>query len=64
MAVAMVVGTGAFIGISTLMNTLINKFVPSNHGTNFGEEIQQLKMKRKITDQQHSSLTLKMEVLH
>merc|ERR1712105_470578 len=37
MAVAMVVGTGAFIGISTL-NTLVNKLVPSNDGTNFGEE--------------------------
>merc|ERR1712090_89665 len=38
MAMAMVVETGAFIGISTLMNTLVNKLVPSNHGTNFGEE--------------------------
>ena len=38
MAVAMVVGTGAFIGILTLTNTLVNKLVPSNDGTNFGEE--------------------------
>merc|ERR1712105_303994 len=37
MAVAMVVGTGAFIGISTL-NTLVDKLVPSNDGSNFGEE--------------------------
>merc|ERR1712055_528232 len=38
MAVAMVVGTGTLIGISTLTNTLVNKLVPSNDGTNFGEE--------------------------
>merc|ERR1712105_335447 len=37
MAVAMVLRTGTFIGISTL-NTLVNKLVPSNDGTNFGEE--------------------------
>ena len=39
MAVAMVVGTGALIGFTTLTNTLVNKLVPSNHGTNFGEEM-------------------------
>ena len=61
MAVAMVVAGGAFTGITFLANTLVDKLVPSNDGSNFGEETlndSQLKMKRKITDQQHSSLTL------
>ena len=38
MAVAMVGAGGALIGISTLTNTLVDKLVPSNDGSNFGEE--------------------------
>ena len=58
MAVAMVVAGGALIGVSTLMNTLVDKLVPSNDGSNFGEEM--------LNDStiEDSSLTLKMEVLH
>ena len=38
MAVAMVVAGGAFTGITFLANTLVDKLVPSNDGSNFGEE--------------------------
>ena len=38
MTVAMVVAGSTIIGISTLTNKLVDKLLPSNDGSNFGEE--------------------------
>ena len=66
MAMAMIAG-GAITGITLLTKEIADKLLPSNDGSNFGEETlnnSTIGHEEKITDQQYSCLTLKMEVLH